>query len=148
MALAHPDAPLGERFRGARDEFRELGDEARGIASDIGGIARDEARLAVSEVRDGVRATVRAAVWAGIAAAFGLMTLIWIPVPIMMGLDQAMPLWAAALVTVGILLLVTLILGLIAMRQFKHINFVPRGAMDRAKEDVAWLKQQLSRNPS
>ena len=147
MALAHSEAPIGQRLRDARDELREIESEAREIAHGIGDVARGEARLAVAEVRDGVRATRRAAILGGIGVAFGLVTLAWLPLPLLLGLDLTMPLWAAALITVGVLLLISAIVALIAWRQFKAISFVPREALERMKEDTEWLKQQLSRNP-
>lgn len=148
MALAHSEAPIGQRWRDAREELRELEGEARGIAHDIGDIARGEAKLAVAEVRDGVAATRRAAILGGAAVAFGLVTLAWLPLPLLLGLDLAMPLWAAALITVGVLVSISATIGLMAWRQFKAISFVPREALERIKEDTAWLKQQLSRSPS
>lgn len=148
MALAHSEAPIGQRWRDAREELRELEVEARGIANGIGDVARGEARLAVAEVRDGVRATRRAAIMGGIAAAFGVVTLAWLPLPLLLGLNEAMPLWAASLVTAGVLVTISVIVGLMAKRQFKAIRFVPREAMERAKEDAEWLKQQFSRSPS
>lgn len=148
MALAHSEAPLGQRLRDARDELREIEHEAREIANGIGDVARGEARLAVAEVRDGVRATRRAAIFGGIAGAIGLVALAWLPLPLLLALDLALPLWAAALVTVGVLTVIAGVAGLTAWRQFKAISFVPREAFERMKEDTAWLKQQLSRSPS
>ena len=150
MALAAhtPRTSLGERVRDGRDEFEELRNEATGIASDLGQVARDEARLAVAEVKDGVRTSIRAAVMGGVAAVFGIVTLMWLPLPLLIGLAEVMPWWAAALVTVGVLALLTAIVGLMAWRQFKSIVLVPRGAMQRFKEDKEWVRQQFSSKPS
>jgi uncharacterized membrane protein YqjE len=148
VALAHSEAPIRQRWREAREELRELEGEAREIAHGLGDVARGEARLAVAEVRDGVRATRRAAILGAVAVAFGLVTLAWLPLPLLLGLNEAMPLWAASLVTVGVLMLISVPLALMAWRQFKAINFVPKEALERVKEDTEWLKQQLSRDPS
>jgi uncharacterized membrane protein YqjE len=148
LAVHSPESSLRERVRDGRDEFEELRSEAGAIASELGGVARDEARLAASEVREGVRATIRAAVLGGVAAAVALVTLLWLPAPLLIGLAEVMPWWAASLVTVGALLLLTAIVGLVAWRQFKSISFVPRGAIERFKEDREWLMEQLSRKPS
>jgi uncharacterized membrane protein YqjE len=114
----------------------------------VGRVARDEVRLAVAEVRDGVRATARTSAWGGAALALGAVTLIWLPLPIVFGLYEAMPLWAAALITVAIFAVITAIVGSIAYQQFKKISFVPREAMERMKEDTEWLKQQLTKSPN
>ncbi len=83
----------------------------------------------------------------GAAVAIGLVTLAWLPLPLLLGLNLAMPLWAAALITVGLLVAISAIVGLMAWQQFKAISFLPREALERMKEDAEWLKQQLSKNP-
>jgi uncharacterized membrane protein YqjE len=148
IAVHTPRTSLGERLRDGREEFDELRGEAGGIASDIGQVARDEARLAVAEVKEGVRTTVRAAITAGIAAVLGIVTLMWLPLPLLIGLAEVMPWWAASLITVGILALLTAVVGFMALRQFKAIALVPKGAIERFKEDKEWVTQQFSRKPS
>jgi uncharacterized membrane protein YqjE len=148
IAVHTPRTSLGERLRDGREEFDELRGEASGIASDIGQVARDEARLAVAEVKEGVRTTVRAAITAGIAAVLGIVTLMWLPLPLLIGLAEVMPWWAASLITVGILALLTAVVGFMALRQFKAIALVPKGAIERFKEDKEWVTQQFSRKPS
>lgn len=148
LAVHTPRTSLGERLRDGRDEFEELRNEAGGIASDLGQVARDEARLAVAEVKDGVRATARAAVLGGMTAGLAIVTLMWLPLPLLIGLAEVMPWWAAALITVGVLALVTAIVGLMAWQQFKSIALVPKGAIERFKEDKEWVTQQFSRKPS
>lgn len=148
LAVHSPDSSLGERLRDGRDEFDDLRNEAGSIASELGQVARDEARLAVAEVRAGVRTTVRAAILGGVAGVLAVVTLMWLPLPLLIGLAEVMPWWAASLVTVGVLLLLTALVGFIAYRQFKSISVVPRGAIERMKEDREWVTQQLSRRPS
>jgi uncharacterized membrane protein YqjE len=148
LAVHPPDSSLGERLRDGREEWNDLRNEATGIASELGQVARDEARLAVAEVRDGVRTTVRAMIMGAVAGALAVVTLMWLPLPLLIGLAEVMPWWAASLITVGVLLAVTAFVGLLALQQFKAISFVPKGAMERFKEDKEWVTQQLSRKPS
>jgi uncharacterized membrane protein YqjE len=149
VALAvHSQESFADRLREGRDEVRQLKGEAGEIATGIGRVAREEALLAVAEVRDGVRATVKTSIWGGIAFGMALVTLMWLPLPIYVGLDEVMPQWAAALLTLAILVVLTAIVGMIAYRQLKSIRLVPREALGRMKEDKEWLIQQLSRNPS
>ena len=148
LAVHSPESSFGDRLRDGREEFRELKGEAGEIATGIGRVAREEAMLAVSEVRDGVKATIRTSIWGGLAAAFALVTLMWLPLPIAVGLAETMPWWAASLLTVAILAVITAIAGMVALRQFKTISFVPREALGRMKEDKEWLSQQLSRKQS
>jgi uncharacterized membrane protein YqjE len=148
VALARTDAPIGQRWQSAREEFAGLKGDAGEIARGIGAVARDEVKLAAAEVREGVGASIRAAIWTGIAAVVGLVTLVWIPVAILLCLGEAMPLWAASLVTVGLLLVASLLVTLICVRQFKQVNFVPKQALQRMKEDKEWLMGQRSDSPS
>ena len=144
MAIVGPDNSLGQRWRDARDEWREVRFDVSEIGAGVGRIAQGEARLAVAEVRDGIRATVQAATVAGIAVVISVVTLAWLPLPLLLVLAETMPLWAAALVTVGSLALVGLAIGILAVRRYRSIRLVPREALQRLKEDKEWLAQQLS----
>jgi uncharacterized membrane protein YqjE len=134
-------------MRDRREELRELTREAGDIATGAGYIARAEVRLAVTEVREGIRATVRTTVLGGITLAFALTTFMWLPLPVVLGLAQVMDWWAAGLLTVALLLAVSALLAFFALRQMKGISLVPREALTRMKEDAKWLKQQLSKSP-
>lgn len=148
MAIAmHSEESFKERLREGREELRELKGEAGEIASGAGRIARDEVKLAVAEVREGVRATVRTTIWGGIALGFALVTFMWLPLPIYLGLNEALESWIAGLITVAILGILTAIFGFLALRQARQITLVPKEAIARMKEDSQWVKQQLSRNP-
>jgi hypothetical protein len=125
------------------DELRELSGEARGIGRDAGQVARDEVALALAEVKDGTRAAIQASVWGVLAAAFGVVSLAWLPLPLFLALNQNLTDWVAGLITVGALLVVAAVLGLIARARFKSVSVVPRAAIERAKEDRQWLSQQL-----
>ena len=149
MAVAmHRDESFAQRLRDGREELRELKDEAAGIAGDAGKVAREEVRLAVTEVREGVRAAVRTTVWGAAALGMGVVTLMWLPLPVFFGLNTALEAWLAALLTVAILGAITLVLALVALKQLRAVKLVPREAMSRMKEDSQWLKQQLSREPN
>ena len=149
MAVAVPreESSFADRLRNGRGEFQQLRGDAGEIAGGVGRVARAEVMLAVSEVRDGVKATVRTSIWGGAALGLAAVTLMWLPLPLVVGLAEAMPWWAASLLTVAILAAITAIVGFIAYQQFKKISLVPHEAMQRMKEDKEWLKQQMSRNP-
>ena len=148
VAVRSEEHSFAQRIRDGREEIAELRDEAGEIAGGIGRIARAEAHLAVSEVRDGVRATIRAGFSGAVAMALGVVTLLWLPLPVVIGLAEVMPWWSAALITVGVLVVITAIAGFVAVRHFKSISLVPHGAIERMKEDKQWVTQQLSRKQS
>ena len=144
MTLASSAEPLTTKLREARDEWQSLQTEAADIAGGLGSVARDEVRLAIAEVGDGVRATVRVGIWGVVTFGLALMTLVWLPLPILIGLDAAMPLWAASLVTLGILAMLTAAVGFLTRLRIGRISFAPRQAVERFKEDKEWLKRQFS----
>ena len=147
MAMAmRSDESFMQRLKDGRAEIQELSSEANEIAASIGRIARDEATLAVAEVKETVSSTVSASAWGAVTLVLGLVTLIWLPAPLLIGLAEVMPWWTAALVTVGAIAAVLLIVGLFTYNKFKGIRLVP-GAIARMKEDQEWLRQQLSAKP-
>jgi hypothetical protein len=66
-----------------------------------------------------------------------------LPLPIVLALAEAMPLWAAALITVALLGLITGALAFLILRRLRNTSIVPREALKRIEEDTTWLKQQL-----
>lgn len=145
MAVAmHSQESRLRRWRDATEELRGITAEAGGIAGDIRRIARDEVALAVEEVQEGIGSAKRAGMWSGVAALFALVTLMWLPLPVVLGLAETMPMWAAALLTASGLLVITIIVGLVAVNRLKRTTLVPRGAIERMKEDREWLSQHLS----
>jgi uncharacterized membrane protein YqjE len=148
MTLAtSADESFAQRMRDRREELRELTREAGDIATGAGYIARAEVRLAVTEMRDGISATMRTGIWGGIALFIAAITLFWLPLPIFIVLAEILPWWIAATATVGLFALLATTLGLVAYRQLKGIQLVPREALQRMKEDQRWLRQQLSGKP-
>ena len=143
MAVVRPEDPVGQRWRDARGEWREVRADVGEIASGIGRVAAGDAQLAVAEVRDGIRATAQTAVFGLIASVLAVVTLAWLPLPLVLGLAEAMPLWAASLVTVGCMALVALLFVVITLTRFRGISLMPREALKRVKEDKEWVKQQL-----
>jgi tetrahydromethanopterin S-methyltransferase subunit C len=61
----------------------------------------------------------------------------------MFAIDTALPLWAAALITTGIALLVTAIFGMLAKSEMSKFSPMPKRAMRTMQEDVKWAKSQI-----
>jgi hypothetical protein len=64
----------------------------------------------------------------------------------MLGLNEAMPLWAAALITFGVAALITLVSALIARSAMKNLTVVPKKAIGSVREDVRWAGAQVKSN--
>lgn len=137
------DHSAGTQYRRSKDELRGLGEELAGIAQDVRNITRTELELAKAELREQVSLVARTALWSGIAAVMALVTLIFAFTALMSGLDQGMPLWAAAVLTFGTALLVTVVAGLTAFGAVKKITVVPTKTINSVKEDVRWAGAQV-----
>jgi tetrahydromethanopterin S-methyltransferase subunit C len=137
---------LGERIRGSRQEAREIGSEVADIAADLRVLATKEAELARAEIREGVQAYGRGAGFGAAAGIFAWLALLFACLGLMFGLDEVLPLWAAALITALILLVVTAILALVARSSFQQGSLVPNKAMNSVREDIKWARAQMNLN--
>jgi hypothetical protein len=99
--------------------------------------------LARAEIREQISYAKQTAIWGGVAAVMGLIMLIFAFTTLMLGLDEAMPLWAAALITFGVTVLLTLIAAALAYRAIRNLTVVPRKTINSMKEDARWAGSQL-----
>lgn len=135
---------IGDQLRHSRREVREVGAEVADITADLRLLAAKEVELARAEVKEGVQAYGRGAGFSAAAAIFGWLTLLFLCLGLMFGLDEVLPLWAAALITAGVLLLVTAVLGLLARAAIKSGSLVPTKAINSVREDVRWARAQMN----
>jgi len=141
--VADPESSLGDALRRGREELRDVGDEFAGIVSDLREIARGEVELAKVEMGEQVSAMVRGAIWGGVAAVFAMLTLTWVFIAMTVTLAEFVEPWAAAVITLGVLLGFTLVAGLAAYSRIKRVTMVPKRTVHSVREDVQWAKDQL-----
>jgi uncharacterized membrane protein YqjE len=134
---------LTDDLRRGGNEAREIGSEIAGIADDLRQIFQTETELAKAEMRESVQAAVRGAIWSGVTAVLGILLLTFLALAGMFALDLVMPLWAAALVTAGVILVLAAIGGFMAMQRFKQVKVMPSKAIGHMREDLSWAKTQL-----
>ncbi len=134
---------ISEDLKRGRTEAREVGGEFSGIAEDLRRIFQTETELAKAEMRESVQSAVQGAIWGGVAATFGILLLTFLGLAGMFALDLVMPLWAAALVTAGAILVLAVIAGLVAYNRFKQVKVAPTKAIGHMREDVSWAGSQL-----
>jgi uncharacterized membrane protein len=116
------------------------------IAQDMRNIARTEVELAKAEINEQVALGKRLGMWGAVAAVMGFITLIFAFTTLMLALDEAMPLWAAALITFGVAALITLIAAMLAYTAVNKLTVVPKKAIGSMREDVRWAGAQLKSN--
>jgi len=148
MAVRYSDGDMAEgsvrdELKRGSAEIRGLREEAAGIAGDLRDLLKSEVQLAKAEAGENVGRIVRAAIWGGVAAIAAILTLVWLALTATYALDTQLPLWAAALIVTGALLLLAAIAGLTAKGALKQFSAVPKRTVSSIKEDVAWAKRQL-----
>jgi hypothetical protein len=126
------------------DEFSSVREELMDLFQDVRGLAQKEMELARAEMSEQVSYARMTAMFGTIAAVFGLITLAFVAVTAMFLLDEVMPLWAAALITTGGLLLLTLLFAGVAYSQMTQLTFAPKKTMDSVNEDVRWARDRMN----
>lgn len=118
--------PLGALLRRFRDE-----------AAELAGVEMDLLRSEIAEKR---RRAVSAAVMGAAALVAALCATGVLVAAAVLGLDEAMPAWAAALIVGAVLLVAAVAAALAARQQLRRAgNPLPRRTIETVKEDVAWL---------
>ena len=135
-----------EGTRGARTEAREIRDEVRGIAEDLRDLARSEVDLAKAALREELRLLVGIVVAAAVAGITAVIALVFLSLGAMYGLDHVVPLWVAALIVAGGLLLIAAIAGLTARSMVRRLMVAPKRSANSIREDVSWARAQLRSN--
>jgi uncharacterized membrane protein YqjE len=144
------DRTNGSRDRAAglldrtREEARYFWSDAVDIRADLQELAAKEVELFQAEVKEQVSLVTRSAIFGGIAAVFGLLLLSFAFVTLMYVLAEFMETWTAALITTGIIALLTSIIGLIAYQHMRRVSFTPKRTMNSLKEDAQWARDLLT----
>jgi len=143
MAVARPFEALGGRLNGSLEEARAVRDDFGEVANDLRELARAEARLAAAEAKEQAQFAAKAAAFGGTGLTFLHLTLAFAALTGVIALDLIMPLWAAALIVTGALLLIALVSSLAARAQAKKLSPVPHRTLMTLQEDMAWAKSQM-----
>ena len=130
-----------------RETEPSLGTAAKSVAEHASSIVRLEIELASLELKRKVAALGIGIAFAAGAALFFLYFLGFAFASIAAGLATAMPTWAALLVVMGLLLLGTAVLALLAMMKIKKgTPPIPEQAIQEAKLTTEALKSNGSGN--
>jgi uncharacterized membrane protein YqjE len=123
---------------------RSFADILQEIAANIGEIIRSEFRLAKIELRNSALKTITSAGALATGAAFAFYALGFLLLAIMFALRLALPEWLAALIVFLISSIVGAALIGAGVQELKKVNVVPERTAASVKEDVRWVKQQIS----
>ena len=129
-------------------DLRELpiGELVSRLSEQVSHLVRDELRLALAELKQkGKRAGIGAGLTgaAGVIALFGLAVLV---AAVIAALALVLPVWAAALIVGGVLLLLAGVLALAGIGQVKRgTPPTPDQAIASTKRDVETVKESARR---
>lgn len=121
---------------------RSIADVLQDILVNVQTIIRSEVRLAKTEVTEEVSKAGRAAGIMGGGLVGGLFTVWLLLLTSLFALSTVMPFWAAALVLLVIMAVVTAILLTAGKKRFKTVHSVPEKTIETMKENVEWVKSQ------
>jgi Flp pilus assembly protein TadB len=121
----------------------QLVNQASGQLSDL---VRQEMRLAMAEVSDkGKRAGIGGGLF-GVAGIAALVAFLAFATAAIAAFSLILPVWAAALVVAGCLLLIAGVMALAGKAEFSRAKpAVPKAAIDSVKADVHELKERAHR---
>jgi uncharacterized membrane protein YqjE len=121
---------------------RSIADVLQDIVANVQTIIRAEIRLAKTEVKEEItKARAAAGIMAGGAVA-ALFTVWLLLLTIFFALATIMPFWAAALVLLIVMAIVTAILLTAGRKRLKAVNTKPEKTIETMKENVQWVKTQ------
>lgn len=125
---------------------RSTGELVSQLSEQVSRLVRDELRLALAELtQKGKRAGIGAGLAgvAGVVALFGLGALL---VAVIAALALVVPVWAAALIVGGVLVLVAGLLALVGLGQVKRaLPAAPEQAIASTKRDIETIKESAKR---
>jgi Putative Actinobacterial Holin-X, holin superfamily III len=119
-----------------------------GLIDDARALLRQELALAKHEVRAELRKLILAMMSLGIGvgmAAIGGLLMILMLVHLLQALT-ALPLWACYGSVSGLFAVVGVVLLVLGKQKMARIQLVPQGTLETMKEDVQWIKEQVTPN--
>jgi uncharacterized membrane protein YqjE len=143
MALTQHWNTFGDQLRHTKDEATAVRGEMSSIAAELGELLRMETALAKAETEEAKAHATKGATFGAVGGVLGLISAIFLFLTIMFGLDEVLPLWAAALVTTLIALVLTGIFMMMARSQMKQFSPAPKRFMRSIQEDLQWARTQL-----
>jgi MFS family permease len=126
-----------------RDDLRSLPLEEllKRLAEETGTLVRQEIALARAEMQDKAKRAGSGAAMIGAGVVVALMAAGAVTATVILALATAMPGWLAALIVAIVFGLVALFLARGGLEAVKRaMPPIPERSMDKAKEDVRWVK--------
>ncbi len=123
---------------------RSLGEIVGDISDDLSTLLRQEMDLARTEIKQEISRAGKGAGLLGGAGVAGNLLLVFASLTIVFALDEAMPLWAAALIVTALWAVITAVLALVGRKALQESNPQLPQTQQSLKEDAQWARAQKS----
>jgi hypothetical protein len=133
-----PGAPTGS------SDPRGLGEIVSDVTQDLSTLIHQEMALAKTEMKQEIAKAGKGAGLLGGAGLAGYFLLLFLSATLMFGLDEAMPLWVAALIVAVVWGVAAAVLALIGKKKIDEANPQLPTTQQTLKEDAQWAKAQKS----
>jgi len=127
----------------AREE-KSLGDLFAALAADTSTLVRQEIALAQTEVTYKVTRAGKGLGFLAVGGAVAYTAVLAFAAAVVLLLAQFIPAWIAALVVAAVVGLISYFMVTAALHKLKTTDPLPRNTIDTVKEDVRWLKKEIS----
>jgi uncharacterized membrane protein YqjE len=132
-----------DQLRTVRDEAEAWRTDAADIAGEVQRLVQMQMELAQAEATEARNRATMGAAFGSVALVFAILTDLFLLLTLMFALDTALPLWASALITAGVAVLLMGLFALLARQQLKKFSPVPRRFIRSLEEDAQWARSQI-----
>lgn len=126
----------------AGESSRSITDVLQDIVGNVQTIVRSEVRLAKTETTEEVAKAAQAAAMTTAGILTALFTVWLLLLTILFALSIAIPFWAAALILLIVMGILTAFLLIGGKKRLKTVHPVPRKTVESIKENAEWVKSQ------
>ena len=137
---------LDTEWQRAQGEVRALGASVGAITVELGALMQKEAQLAQAEIGESVAAAKKVGIFGAVGGYLAILVGGFLALAMMFGFATFLEMWAAALATAGVLLVLGIVCGLVAKRGLQDFSVTPKRTISSLQEDVTWAREQISRN--
>ena len=125
-------------------EEKSLGDLFADLAADTGTLVRQEVALAQAEITHKATKAGKNVGYLAVGGAVAYLAVLAITAALIIGLANFMPAWLSALIVGAVFAVVSYFMITSAFAELKTINAVPLETVETIKEDVKWLKKEVT----
>jgi uncharacterized membrane protein YqjE len=129
---------------GQTADQRSLGEIVGDVAQDLSTLIKQEMDLAKVEIKEEVTKAGKGAGLLGGAGLSAYLVLLFLSLTVVFALDEAMPLWLAALIVTVVWGVVAAVLAVTGRSALKKSNPELPKTQQTLKEDAAWARAQKS----